>query len=76
VRVDVNLKNGTTLEQTVEAPRGSEKSFASKTDVIQKFKKLATHVISNARADNVVNLVLGADKLDNAARISQALVTG
>ena len=75
VRVGVDLKNGTTLEQTVEAPRGSEKRFASQSDVIQKFKKLATHVISDARADNVVNLVLGADKLDDATRISQALVT-
>src|SRR5262249_15362105 len=27
VRVEVHLKNGTTLEQTVEAPRGSEQSF-------------------------------------------------
>ena len=73
VRVNVKLKNGTKLEQTVEAPRGSEKSFASEAEVVEKFKKLATHVVSAARADKVVNLVLGADKLERAEQISQAL---
>ena len=74
VHVDVNLKNGTKLSRTVEAPRGSEKSFASERDVVQKFKKLATHAVSEARADNVVNLVLGADKIGRAEQIAQALV--
>jgi aconitate decarboxylase len=73
VRVNVKLKNGTKLEQTVEAPRGSEKSFASEAEVVEKFKELATHVVSAARADKVVNLVLGADKLERAEQISQAL---
>ncbi len=75
VRVNVNLKNGKKLERTVEAPRGSEHSFASEAEVIEKFKKLATHAVSDARADNVVNLVLGADKLDHAERISQSLAS-
>ena len=74
VHVEVNLKNGTRLEETVEAPRGSENSFASDTDVIEKFKKLATHAVTPARADAIVNLVLGAEKLQNAAEIAQALV--
>ena len=73
VRVNVNLKNGRKLERTVEAPRGSEHSFASEGEVVEKFKKLATHVVSDAQADNVVNLVLGADKLERAECISQAL---
>ena len=74
VRVDVHLKNGTKLSRTVEAPRGSEQSFASERDVVQKFKKLATHAVSDAHADNVVNLVLGADKIGHAEQIAQALV--
>ncbi len=74
VRVDVNLKSGTKLSRTVEAPRGSEQSFASETDVVQKFKKLATHAVSEVRADNIVNLVLGADKIGSAEQIAQALV--
>jgi aconitate decarboxylase len=76
VRVEVHLKNGVKLEQTVEAPRGSENSFASEFDIVQKFKKLATHVVSAATADDVVNLVLGAEKLARAEQIAQALANG
>jgi aconitate decarboxylase len=39
VRVEVRLRDGTLMEQTVEAPRGSEHSFASTETVIEKFRK-------------------------------------
>jgi aconitate decarboxylase len=73
VRVEAHLKNGARLEQTVEAPRGSELSFASEADIVQKFKNLATHVVSVAKADNIVNLVLGAERLGSAGQIAEAL---
>ncbi|HZL40640.1 MAG TPA: MmgE/PrpD family protein [Pseudolabrys sp.] len=73
VRVEVHLKNGVKLEQTVEAPRGSETSFASEADIVGKFKKLATHAVSGAKADTIVNLALGAEKLARAEQIAQAL---
>ncbi len=73
VRVAVRLKNGAKLEQTVEAPRGSETSFASEADIVGKFKKLATHTVSAAKADAVVNRVLGAEKLTRADEIAAAL---
>jgi 2-methylcitrate dehydratase PrpD len=76
VRVEVHLKNGVSLEQTVEAARGSEISFASQAEIVGKFKKLATHVVSDAKADEVVNLVLGAEKLARAEQIAQALANG
>ena len=76
VRVEVHLKNGVKLEQTVEAPRGSEESFASEADIVDKFKNLATHVVSDAKADAVVNLVLGAEKLARAEQIAEALANG
>jgi 2-methylcitrate dehydratase PrpD len=73
VRVEVRLRNGTKLEQTVEAPRGSEASFASEADIVQKFRKLATHVISDTKADAIINLVLDAEKLPQADEIARAL---
>ena len=76
VRVEVYLKNGAKLEQTVEAPRGSEESFASEADIVRKFKNLATHVVSDAKADEVVNLVLGAEKLARADEIARVLGNG
>jgi len=75
VRVEVYLNNGTRLERTVEAPRGSEHSFASEADIVRKFKLLATHVVSETKSDQVVNLVLGADKLARADEIAAALAT-
>jgi 2-methylcitrate dehydratase PrpD len=76
VRVGVHLKSGAKLEQTVEAPRGSETSFASEADIVQKFKKLATPIVGDAKADELVNLVLGAEKLARAEQIAQALAYG
>ncbi len=73
VRVEVHLKNGKRLERTVEAPRGSEQSFASEADIVDKFKKLATHTVSAAKADAIVDLVLGAEKLKRAEEIAEGL---
>jgi aconitate decarboxylase len=76
VHVEVHLKNGMKLEQTVEAPRGSEDSFASEADIVQKFKKLAMRTVSDAKADSIVNLVLGAEKLEQAEQIAKTLAGG
>jgi 2-methylcitrate dehydratase PrpD len=76
VRVEVRLKNGSKLDETVEAPRGSEASFASEADIVQKFKKLATNTLGAAKTDTVVNAVLGADKLARADEIARALGSG
>src|SRR3569832_442314 len=73
VRVEVALKNGTRMERTVEAPLGSERSFASEADVERKFKTLAAHTVSEAKADAIVNLLLGADRLARADDIAAAL---
>ena len=73
VRVQVALKNGTRMEETVEAPRGSEMSFASEADVVRKFTTLATHTVSAAQAARIVELVLGADRLARAADLVEAL---
>ncbi len=76
VRVEVKLNNGTRLERTVEAPRGSEQSFASEADIVDKFMKLATHVVSRAQAEAVVDRVLGAEKLARAEDLAAALAGG
>jgi 2-methylcitrate dehydratase PrpD len=73
VRVEVLLNDGTRMEETVEAPRGSEHSFASEADIVDKFMKLATHAVSREKADRVVNAVLGAERLARAEEIAAAL---
>ena len=73
VRVDMKLKDGTRLQETVEAPRGSEKSFASEADIVGKFMKLAAHTVGREQANRIVELVLGADKLVRADEIARSL---
>jgi aconitate decarboxylase len=75
VRVEVKLKDRTRVEETVEAPRGSEQSFASEADIVGKFLKLATHTVGRQQADRIVELVLGADKLVRTEDIAQALAS-
>ena len=50
VHVAVHLTDGTMLKETVEAPRGSEKSFASADDVLAKFLKLTAPRMPQAKA--------------------------
>jgi len=73
VRVDMKLKDGTRLQETVEAQRGSEKRFASEADIVGKFMKLATHTVGREQANRIVELVLGADKLVRADEIARSL---
>ncbi len=73
VHVIVELKDGTKLEETREAPRGSEASFASEEDVIAKFRKLTTRRLPAAQVDRIVEQVMSAETLPSAATIVQNL---
>ncbi len=69
VRVEVRLTDGTVLDTTVEAPRGSEHSFASAAEVKAKFDTLARHALPAAQADALWQSVMHAEALDDAAQI-------
>ena len=75
VRVEVRLKNGERYEETVEAPRGSEKKFATDQDVIAKFRKLAGTRMATPEVDRVVDLIMNAERLASARDIATALGT-
>ena len=62
------------LEETVEAPRGSEHSFASEAQVVEKFEKLATPTLGAAQTATLRDAVLGMDDLEDAGVIAKALV--
>lgn len=66
VRVAVNLSDGSVHEETLEAPRGSEKSFASEEEIVGKFMKLAVKALPEAQARALANAVLNMDELDDA----------
>jgi 2-methylcitrate dehydratase PrpD len=73
VRVDIQFADGAVESETVEAPRGSEKKFASEADVVEKFRKLARHAVPDAQAELIVELTLGCEKLDDVGELVSAL---
>lgn len=73
VRVEVFLKDGTRLERTVQAGRGNERDFASESDIVEKFDKLALHVMARPQAERIRDWVLGMDKQADAAELPRLL---
>ncbi|HKG01499.1 MAG TPA: hypothetical protein VKB15_12810, partial [Xanthobacteraceae bacterium] len=73
VRIEVHLADGTRHDETVEAPRGSERRFASEADVVAKFAKLSRHRLSDRDADRIRDLVLGCDKLADIGELVRSL---
>ena len=73
VHVEVHLSDGTTHKETVEAPRGSEQKFASESDVVEKFSKLARGMIGVTAASRLAELTLGCDKLADIGSLVTAL---
>jgi 2-methylcitrate dehydratase PrpD len=73
VRVEIRLKNGEIHEETVEAPRGSEKKFATDQDVIDKFRKLAGSRMKELQIDRIIDLVANAERMASARELATAL---
>ena len=67
VRVVATLADGTVMEETVEAPRGSEHSFAAAEDVIAKFRKLAGTRLPGDQVEQIIDGLMNAETLTNAA---------
>jgi 2-methylcitrate dehydratase PrpD len=73
VRAEIFLKDGTVLTETIETPRGSERNFASKSDVVGKFENLAGHAIPRARAAAIQEAVLNLETLPDSSRLANLL---
>ena len=59
--------------ETREAPRGSEQSFASADDIVGKFRKLTRGVMTSAQQDDLIDAVLGLDKLPDSRTLIERL---
>jgi aconitate decarboxylase len=76
VHVTVTLNDGTRLDETVVAPRGSEASFATAEDVVAKFTKLATRRIPADRVERIVDWVMQAERQKDASDLVRLLSLG
>jgi aconitate decarboxylase len=74
VRVEVFLKDGTVLEETVEFPRGSEQRFATEAEVVAKFEKLACHSLPNGHVASIRDTVLDLDKMPDISKLVRLLM--
>lgn len=73
VRVEIFLKDGYRDEETREAPRGSEKSFASADDIVEKFRKLTRSVMRDDQQAEVIDVILNMEKVDDMSRLPEVL---
>jgi 2-methylcitrate dehydratase PrpD len=73
VKVTVRLKDGTVMDETVEAARGSEKNFASPADIVAKFQKLAGKRLPQAQYGRIRDLVLGLEDIPDMGVLVKAL---
>jgi 2-methylcitrate dehydratase PrpD len=76
VRVEVHLKDGTRLDKTVEAARGSEDKFASEADVMAKFRKLVRRKLPDAQAERLIERMLALETVPDSREIVSLLTAG
>jgi 2-methylcitrate dehydratase PrpD len=69
VHVEVFLKDGTRLKDTVEYPRGSEHNFACEADVVHKFEHLASQSLPHHQVSQLVECMLNLENESDAGRI-------
>src|SRR5215471_8662217 len=63
VRVDVHLRDGAVEIETREAPRGSEQSFASRDEIVEKFSKLTRANMKKEHQAALIDAVLNLEQL-------------
>ena len=73
VHVEVQLKDGTRLNETVQSARGSERKFATEAEVVGKFEKLASRVLPENQVKAVCETVLDLDQRQDAAMLAGLL---
>ncbi|BCJ91246.1 MmgE/PrpD family protein [Terrihabitans soli] len=73
VRVEVHLKDGSVHHEEREAPRGSEKSFASDEDIFDKFRKLSAKVLPAGHQQQLIDAVMNLERLPDARQLTALL---
>jgi aconitate decarboxylase len=74
VRVQIQFRDGSSEQEMCEAPRGSEQSFASEADIVDKFRKLSRAVMPEPQQSALIDAVLNLDRLEDANLLSDLMV--
>jgi 2-methylcitrate dehydratase PrpD len=73
VQVDIHFCDGMVETETREAPRGSEQSFATRGEIVEKFRKLTRGAITEARQEALVDAVLALETAPQSRRVADLL---
>jgi 2-methylcitrate dehydratase PrpD len=73
VHVEVRLRDGSLESETREAPRGSEQSFASAADIVEKFRKLTRGVMAAQQQEALIDSVMRLDELADSRSLIELL---
>jgi 2-methylcitrate dehydratase PrpD len=73
VRVEIGLRDGTIESETREAPRGSEQSFATASEIVEKFSKLTRAAMTSKGQAALIDAVLNLEKLSDAKQLARLL---
>ena len=76
VRVDIRLRDGAIESETREAPRGSEQSFASPGEIVEKFSKLTRAAMTRKRQAALVDAVLNLEELADGKELTRLMRAG
>ncbi|KAI0151734.1 hypothetical protein GGR57DRAFT_470271 [Xylariaceae sp. FL1272] len=70
--VIVEFDDGTTVEETVQMPRGFDPPITD-AEILAKYRKLVSSVVDKERMDRIEKLVLGLDQLKDISELLEVL---
>src|SRR3954471_16984135 len=73
VRVEVQFPDGSREIETREAPRGSEQSFATADEIVDKFRKLTRNAMTEMQQAALIEAVLDMEQLPTSRRLADLL---
>jgi aconitate decarboxylase len=73
VQLEVHLQNGESYSEEVLHAKGSDKHPMTREEVLEKFRLLASRVLSRSRVEQLEDTLLNLEKLDDARKIGKLL---
>jgi 2-methylcitrate dehydratase PrpD len=74
VDLEVQLRGGKSYSEKVLHAKGSDKDPMTRDEVLQKFRSLASRVLSRSRVEELAETLLNLEKLSDARQIGKLLI--
>lgn len=74
VKLEFMLRDGTSLKEKVSHAKGSEANPVGETELVQKFRLLASKVLEESQVEKLYHTVSSMEKLEDVKNLSKLLV--